>query len=434
MPKIYRSVLALLLPVVFLWACSHNDEILKGDRLPVLKASALLEKDESLGNEPIEISSPISVLDWTQGAQNASHVIPNAKLSDVVMISWKKDIGTGSHRNRKLLSTPIASGGKVFTVDSYGKVTAFNSENGDVLWHFNSKPPKEEAPIANGGLASDQHKIYVSTGFAQVIALDSEKGTEIWRQEVSAPIRSAPSVSNGRVFVVTIDNSLFALSQKNGEILWQYSGMTEYAGLLGGASPAVLNDLVVAPFSSGEVFGIKVESGRPLWSEALTSLRRTDSVSAISTIKGDPVIDRDMVFVIGHGNRMFGLDSKTGEQKWEKSIGGLSTPLLHNDFIFVLSTDNQLLCLQRETGSIHWVEQLEKTLPKSKKLLSFSGPVLANGKLYLTNSAGNLVSFDPKTGKFIDSIHFRDEFQLPPIVADNRLYVLSESGKLYALK
>ncbi|MDP3533540.1 MAG: PQQ-binding-like beta-propeller repeat protein [Alphaproteobacteria bacterium] len=430
----FKTLVLFAGPLFVLSACSHNDPPLPGDRLAILKTSENLKVDESLEDYKVEISEPVLTREWTQSGMVASHLLPHFELASALSVAWKKDIGAGSQHNCKLLSLPIISENKIYTLDSYGKVSALRTDNGALLWHFNSKPSKEESPIANGGLAYDTQKIFVATGFAQIIALDAQTGKEIWHQDVSAPIRSAPSVSDGRVFVVTIDNTLFALSQEKGEVLWTHAGMTEYAGLLGGASPAIMNDLVVAPFSSGEVVGIKVESGHPLWGDALTSLRRTDSVSSISTIKGNPVIDHQMVFVIGHGNRMFALNAKTGEQIWEKHIGGLYTPLVHKDVVFVVTNEHQLLCLKKETGQIVWIEPLQKTLSKSSPAITWAGPILAQNKLYLTNSLGNLVSFSPVTGKIIDSIHFKENFQMPPVIAGKTMYLLAESGKLYALK
>lgn len=430
----YKHFSFLLSTLLLLTSCSSKNEILKGDRIAVLKTGDTVEKDASLEQYDPEILPPQFVSSWAQADQNATHLMPHAVLSEHPKLVWKKSVGTGSGSSRKLLSPPIVFDQQIMTIDTYGRVSAHHAETGVLVWEFKSRPPKQTSVLANGGLAYDQGKVFVATDFAILYAIDAKTGKEIWQTELSAPLHSAPIASNGRVFAVTIDNALSCLSQEKGEILWQHQGITEYAGLLGGASPAVQNDLVFAPFSSGEVTALKVETGRPVWSEALTSLRRTDSVSAISTIKGSPVVDQNMTFIIGHGNRMFALDTKTGDQIWEKHIGGLFTPLLHNDVLFVLSLQNQLLCMKKETGQIVWTTQLEKTFPKSKKLLNWAGPILAGNKLFLSNSMGNLVAFDPKSGKMLDTIALKDAFLLPPIAVNSGIYLFSESGRVYFLK
>ena len=66
---------------------------------------------------------------------------------------------------------------------------------------------------------------------------------------------------DGRIFVVTIANELFALDIRDGRTLWEHSGLSETAGLVGGAAPAVDAGIVVAPFTSGEIVALMGPSG-----------------------------------------------------------------------------------------------------------------------------------------------------------------------------
>ena len=104
-------------------------------------------------------------------------------------------------------------------------------------------------------------RLYASTGYAQVLALDPADGKVIWRSGVGAPVRSAPTVADGRVFAVTVENELVVLAADDGRRLWTHNGIPETAGLLGGASPAVEGEVVVAAYSSGEIFALTVETG-----------------------------------------------------------------------------------------------------------------------------------------------------------------------------
>ena len=67
---------------------------------------------------------------------------------------------------------------------------------------------------------------------------------------------------------MTTDNHLYALAQDDGRRLWSYTAITQNAGLLGG-SPAVAGIVVVAAFSSGELYGLSVDSGRTMWRDTL---------------------------------------------------------------------------------------------------------------------------------------------------------------------
>src|SRR5260370_42205025 len=98
-----------------------------------------------------------------------------------------------------------------------------------------------------------------------MVGLDAKTGKEVWGQGVIAPLRSAPTVSDGRVFAITVDNQLEVIAASDGRKLWSHTGTPESAGLLGGASPAVEGDGVVGAYSSGEVLAPGGEHRRQLW-------------------------------------------------------------------------------------------------------------------------------------------------------------------------
>ena len=74
---------------------------------------------------------------------------------------------------------------------------------------------------------------------------------------VSAPIRGAPLVFGDRVFTISIDNKLHAMAAVDGSDLWNFSALQEVAGYIGGNSPAGSGDMIVAPFTSGELVGLR---------------------------------------------------------------------------------------------------------------------------------------------------------------------------------
>src|SRR5204863_1696485 len=138
--------------------------------------------------------------------------------------------------------------------DAESNVSAYNADTGQKLWSVTLKPEKaRDANEFGGGLAWYGGKLFVTTGFAAVYCLDPNDGKEIWTSLVSAPIRGAPLVFGDRVFAVSIDNKLHAMAAVDGSDLWNFAGLQETAGFVGGSSPAGSGDLVVAPFSSGEL-------------------------------------------------------------------------------------------------------------------------------------------------------------------------------------
>ena len=109
---------------------------------------------------------------------------------------------------------------------------------------------------------------------------------------------------------------------ETGKALWNHAGITEFAGLLGIASPAISNGVVVVTYSSGEIFALKAENGHQLWTETLSSTRRPDSLSSLSHIRSLPVVDKNNVIIIGHNQKMASYDLRRGARNWDVTLEG----------------------------------------------------------------------------------------------------------------
>jgi outer membrane protein assembly factor BamB len=126
----------------------------------------------------------------------------------------------------------------------------------------------------------------VSTPFAKVFLLDAKTGEVKWEAPAPAPMRSAPAVSDGRVFVITIDNQLVVYALDDGRKLWSNAGVEEAAGLLGGTTPTVEGSIVIAAYTSGELLAFDVTDGRSLWGESLAGGARGNAIATLTDIRG----------------------------------------------------------------------------------------------------------------------------------------------------
>ena len=225
----------------------------------------------------------------------------------------------------------------------------------------------------------------------------------------NGPIRAAPAVWAGRVFVVTTNNEIFALAADDGRVLWTYSGLSEVAGLVGAATPAVDSGVVVVPYSSGEVAALRVENGRQVWIESLTALRRSDAVTANSHIRGRPVIDRGIVYIVGNSNRMAAVDLRTGIRLWEVPIGGRNGAWVAGDFIYVMTRNAELVCLTRR-GGVRWIAQLPRFEDEEDQEgpVLWSGPVLAGDRLLVGSTQKKYGPYPRTPGRYLAASRCRD--------------------------
>jgi len=207
--------------------------------------------------------------------------------------------------------------------------------------------------------------------------------------------------------------------------LWSARGLPNQASLSLNASPAVADEIVAVPFPSGDVVGLKVLDGSPVWSESLTRTR-TASQFASMTDAARPVIEDGVVYAIGHAGRMVATNAKTGERLWSINAPGTQMPWVAGESVFVVDTRGQIMAVSKRDGKIQWTSKL----PASG---AWSGPVLAGNTLWAISSKGVLASIEPATGRLMGQQSLSSGSYIAPIVVGGRMYILTDDASLIAL-
>jgi outer membrane protein assembly factor BamB len=339
---------------------------------------------------------------------------------------WSADAGTGSSSSGRLSAVPLVADGKVFTLDAGGKVSAFSSASGGKLWTANVTPDNEKSKEGfGGGLALDGGHLYAATGFGTVVSIDPGNGAILWTKRVGKPIRSSPTAAGGKIYFVSADNILYALSDDDGQQLWTARGLPQPATLLSNVSPAVSGSIVIAPFPAGDVTAFDAGSGKAAWNDSLA--RSSDTTAA--GILGDParpVIDHGVVFAVSHGGKMIATSESSGERLWTRNLASTQMPWVAGDTVYVVDLAGKLIALARTDGKVRWVAEL----PASGR---WNGPVLAGGKLWLVSGNGLLVGADARTGQIATQLDLDTKVFVSPVVAGGRMYILADNASLIAL-
>jgi len=408
-----------------------------GERIAVLTSEGDVEVDPATAAIPMTLPEATANTDWTQSGGAASKSVGQLALGTALASAFHVQAGRGSSLTARLASEPVVAGGRVYTIDTLGTVRAFDAQTGGRVWE--SQTPNDrgnESSLYGGGIAYDNGKIFATNGLGYVSALDVRTGGIVWQVRPGGPLRGAPTVVNDAIYVMSQDNQIYSLKEADGTTNWSNAAALEIAGVFGSASPAVGQGTVVAGFSSGELNAYRYENGRMVWQDALQRTSIRTSVSSLSDIDADPVVDNGQVIAIGQGGRMVALELTSGQRLWELNIAGIATPWVAGDWIFVITDDAKLLCVYRQNGHIRWINQLPQfEHPKSKKgQIDYKGPILAGGRLIVTGSNGVLVNIDPATGSFQSQTNVGTGVSLSPIVANATLYVYDDAGRLTAYR
>jgi outer membrane protein assembly factor BamB len=391
---------------------------------------------DSGGARKVILPPPVANAAWPQAGGNPTHMTGHLAAGERLAVAWSANIGEGGGYRQKILAQPVIDGRLVYTMDSDGVVSAFDTATGARSWRFATRGEDDDSTNVGGGLGIDQGVLYVVNGLADVLALDADKGSVRWRRNTGTPARSAPTIADGRVFYSTIDDRLITLSATDGKQLWAYQGPTAVTSVLGQPAPAYADGLVVAGFGSGELATLRVETGAVAWTDSLAAAAGHNSLSDLSAIRGRPVIVNGRVYAIGLGALCLGVDLRTGRRLWERDVASTDSPWVAGDWMFILSSDLQVAAVNIQDGRVAWVSDLPRYENEEKKRdpITWFGPVLAGDRLIVAGTNSQALAISPYTGEILGKQELPGPASLAPVVAGGTVYVVTDDASLLALR
>ncbi|MEO1475605.1 MAG: PQQ-binding-like beta-propeller repeat protein [Pseudomonadota bacterium] len=409
----------------------------KAGRIALAIGDQPLEADPEMVDVPVILPVATPIVEWPQAGARPNKVVGHTTAAANFEIEWRVKAADGTDRSNALSSPPVASATTIFLIDGEQTVRAFDVETGRRLWSADLKSgSRRDRRSFGGGIAVAGDQLVASSGFGFITLLDGETGDEIWRRDLGSPVSGAPTIKDDRILVVTQNNEVFALTLATGDIEWSDQAIAESARVLGAPSVAAIEDLVVAPFSSGEVIAYLSSNGRRLWSDALTRSGRFTPISALNDIAARPVLRAGLVYAASQSGVLAAIDGRSGQRVWSQPIGSVQAPALVGEYLFVSGVEGQVACLASNNGAVIWAEQLPRFKNEGKRRgrISYAGPMLASDRVVIASSEGELIGLSPQTGEEIDRINLRDPVFIEPIAVGDRMIILTDEGRLISVR
>ena len=410
-----------------------------GERISVIRENRNIKPDYSARQIQVRLPRAKVNYAWEQSGLTSTHKGDHLKSGGNLDEIWNISFGEGSSKRNVLISTPVADSNNVYTVDAEGIVRSFNLNDGEKVWEKKLKPSNRKAKdnsMSGAGIALKGDKLFVTTGFGHVFAINKADGNIVWNHDIKSPIRIAPSVDDELVIVQSLDNGIFALNVNTGNELWKDKLEEEATTMIGGGAPAYSagKDIVLAGFSNGQIQAYKASTGTPLWSEWVVPSSSTESLSDITAIKANPIIDNDIAYVVGYNGPMVAIDIRTGAKVWQREISSTSQPWLAGNFLFVLTEDSDLVAINKQDGKIVWTTIIPYAKDDEKLGVFTSGPILANDALLVASSNGKLFSVSPYNGRIMGVADIEEGVETAPIVANETLLITTKEADITAYK
>ena len=414
-----------------------KEQLDKAGRVTMVLAEEAVEAKPELATESIELLPPTDMASWPEAGGTPAKAPGHVNAAPDLKIAWRNSVGKGSSNKSAVTTPPVASETAIYTLDADQTIYSTEISSGRTLWKKELKGlTKRDKTALGGGLAVTDGTLIVASGFGYVTRVSAEDGTELWKRELGVPMTGAPTVKDGTIFVASNNNEVFALDLETGETDWSDQAIAESARVLGSPSPAAIEDFVIAPYSSGEIIAYLANNGRRLWTDAISQAGRFTPISEINDIGSRPVLAGGLVFASSQSGITVAIDGRSGNRVWARPIGSTQAPALSGKFLFVIGTNATLSALDAGSGDAYWVTELPqyKNEKKKKKRISYSGPLLASGRILIVSSYGELLAFDPQTGEQTASLDIKDTTYIEPIAVQGKVFLLTDEAKLVAIQ
>ena len=342
-----------------------------------------------------------------------------------------------------------------------GLPTTWDMKGSNLLWRapFGGR----SAPIVMGNHVYVQNPSGRGTALQErVMALDADSGKVLWEYKFNIfqsdvpPHRvgwasPAADPETGNVYALSVGATLVALSA-DGKPLWQRSIGEEFAAFTthGGRtmSPIVDGDLVIV---SAAVSNWGTQAARS--HRIIAFNKRTGDIVYVANPGGRPydtayaapliaTINGTRLLIVGLGDGgIHAIKAQTGEKVWSYVaakraintgvvVSGNTVIISHGDENLTGNEMGMLAAIDgSQTGDIkatRWAHYGEQ--------FGFSSPLVDGTRLYQIENGSRLIAYDIETGKELWRQPLGTSQKAPPVMADGKIFIGTESGKFFIVR
>ena len=251
-------------------------------------------------------------------------------------------------------SIPQASTTRLYFVSGV-HLYALNASNGSLLWcqlisNAESRMSQESAllgsffptrpapPDGLVGLAVQNDRVFVTTLNSSIYAFDASTGKQLWQQNTGFA-NGIPTVSGDTLYVPSA--TISALSTKDGSLRWSYPTHDVVT-----SQPVLSSDILYTGSFDDAIYALNINNGKPLW------IYHTDGRVYVA-----PIVQSGVVYA-GAGNdgpRLFAIDAQSGKLLWHtNTIMSAATQLAVADELLYTTQNNTLVGIDPQNGNVIW--------------------------------------------------------------------------------
>ena len=163
---------------------------------------------------------------------------------------------------------------------------------------------------------------------------------------------------------MTLDNRTLVFEKEDGSLIWEHQGIQNTTSIIGEPKVAVEGNLVLAPYSNGDIFALNLTNGMELWKQSSVNIEQSETSNSFSDIDANPVILKNIIIIASTSGKVFAINKKNGNLVWEQYLNTNQTPLVNGNSIFLVHNNKELINLDLKNGKIRWISEIAKNILK----------------------------------------------------------------------
>ena len=335
------------------------------------------------------------------------------------------------------LSSPAVVGNRIYAATASlgimfekGGILCLDDKGGEA-WHYSPKGfrPTYSSPAVMGKYLVCGEGIHF-TRDARITCLDTANGQKLWEFRTGSHVESSPCIYQDRCFIGAGDDGMYciALEPKDAQanVLWHLKGKVSTNLPTPPGNDQAYPDCETSPVAAdgklyfglgidgNAVVCVSTDDGKEIWRQKTPY-----------PVFGSPTLGDGKLFVgMGNGDMVNEAEAVREKeiQKLKKAGAGEAEVKAAWDR---LAPGGEVWCLDAAKGDVLWRFKTPQTV--------LGTVAYAGGNIYFASSDGTTWCVEVKTQKVLAQWNANAKIKTCPVVGEQYVYVVTESGRLYGL-
>ena len=354
---------------------------------------------------------------------------------------WSTSTNNGIHGNTGYLKSHKKND-LIYSVDSYGLVSAVSSANGDIVWQIATNYD------VSSGISVVNDKVCFGTMDAKLICFDTEtlshnshfplitsmknlttfsKSNPDLEIELISELAS-PILSINNLFLLKLDNDdLYLIDPSSQVVIWKSESQNIPLRSKGASMPLVQNNTVYIARDNGSLSAYDQTNGTLKWLTIISSRSGRNDLESQRDAEMNILVSNNRLFYGHFQGEIAALDISTGDIIWSSPLSFINNISIHSSSLLGSTTSNVLVSLDKASGFINWKNELNRDITE---------PFIIDKIVMIFSTDGTLFGYDIESGSRVYEeeygydIHPKTEF----IVEKNNIYFQSSDGETIHLR